>query len=104
MRSAATIAADEERRMADMRVWIDQDLCTGDGQCFEICPDVFLLHDDGCSYLSYVRDAGESGYGPDGTPRFTMSSGIAEVPPSLEQAVVDAADYCPGACIFIERR
>jgi ferredoxin len=49
-----------------MRVWIDQNLCTGDGQCVEICADVFFLHDDGSSYLAFVRDAGESGYGPDG--------------------------------------
>jgi len=33
-----------------------------------------------------------------------MSNGIAEVPPALQQAVVDAADYGPGACIFIEHR
>ena len=26
-----------------MKVWIDQDLCTGDGLCEEIAPDVFTL-------------------------------------------------------------
>ncbi|MXX02152.1 MAG: ferredoxin, partial [Acidimicrobiia bacterium] len=36
-----------------MKVWIDQDLCTGDGLCEEIAPDVFVLLDDG---LAYVRD------------------------------------------------
>ncbi|MCU0280931.1 MAG: ferredoxin [Acidimicrobiia bacterium] len=25
-----------------MKVWIDQDLCTGDGLCEEIAPDVFV--------------------------------------------------------------
>ena len=30
-----------------MKVWIDQDLCTGDGLCEEICPDVFVGKDDG---------------------------------------------------------
>ncbi|MGA1035877.1 MAG: ferredoxin, partial [Ilumatobacteraceae bacterium] len=30
-----------------MRVWIDQDLCTGDGLCVDHCPDVFTLLDDG---------------------------------------------------------
>ena len=25
-----------------MRVWIDQDLCTGDGLCLDHCPDVFV--------------------------------------------------------------
>ena len=35
--------ADETQLM----VWIDQDLCTGDGICSEICPDVFEPRDDG---------------------------------------------------------
>ena len=26
-----------------MKVWIDQELCTGDGLCEEICADVFVL-------------------------------------------------------------
>ena len=30
-----------------LMVWIDQDLCTGDGICSEICPDVFVSRDDG---------------------------------------------------------
>ena len=36
-----------------MKVWIDQDLCTGDGLCEEIAPTVFTLLDDG---LAYVKD------------------------------------------------
>ena len=34
-----------------MKVWIDQDLCTGDGLCEEIAPDVFALLDDGLAYV-----------------------------------------------------
>ena len=34
-----------------MNVWIDQDLCTGDGLCAEILPTVFTLMDDGLSYV-----------------------------------------------------
>lgn len=30
-----------------MKVWIDQDLCTGDGLCEEIASDVFFGQDDG---------------------------------------------------------
>ena len=37
-----------------MKVWIDQDLCTGDGLCEEIAPDVFTLLDDG---LAYVKES-----------------------------------------------
>ena len=36
-----------------MKVWIDQNLCTGDGLCTDHCPDLFVLLDDG---ISYVRD------------------------------------------------
>ena len=34
-----------------MKVWIDQDLCTGDGLCEEISPAVFALLDDGLAYV-----------------------------------------------------
>ena len=37
-----------------MKVWIDQDLCTGDGLCEEIAPVVFTLLDDG---LAYVKES-----------------------------------------------
>ena len=48
-----------------MRVWIDQELCTGDGQCADICPGVFFLHDDGDAYLSYVKEPGTTGLDAD---------------------------------------
>ena len=34
-----------------VKVWIDQDLCTGDGLCAEICPEVFIMRDDGLAYV-----------------------------------------------------
>ena len=34
-----------------MRVWIDQDLCTGDGLCVDHCPDVFTQLEDGIAYV-----------------------------------------------------
>ena len=43
-----------------MKVWIDQDLCTGDGLCEEIAPDVFTLLDDG---LAYVKEIVEKHHG-----------------------------------------
>ena len=53
-------------RNPDMRVWIDQDLCVGNGICEELCPDVFQLTDGD---IAYVRD-GESllPKGQDGDP------------------------------------
>jgi ferredoxin len=76
-----------------MKVWIDQDLCTGDGLCEEICPDVFTLLDDG---LAYVKDGAKVLSDPGGV------EGLAAVPGGLEDAVVESAEECPGECIFIE--
>ncbi|TML19869.1 MAG: ferredoxin [Actinobacteria bacterium] len=36
-----------------MKVWIDQDLCTGDGLCTDHCPEVFVLLEDGISYVRH---------------------------------------------------
>ncbi len=76
-----------------MRVWIDQDLCTGDGLCLDHCPDVFVQLEDG---IAYVREDGMAGNDPGG------SGSLARVPDRNHQAVVNAALDCPGECIFIE--
>ena len=76
-----------------MRVWIDQDLCTGDGLCVDHCPDVFVQLEDG---IAYVANAGRSLNDPGG------SGSLAEVPWNLMNAVVQAAEMCPGECIFVE--
>lgn len=83
-----------------MRVWIDQDLCTGDGLCAEICPDIFFMHDDGLAYVKNVDDP--SGLGPDARPKLKMATGLADIPDALLDAVVESAEECPGECIFIE--
>jgi len=85
-----------------MKVWVDQSLCTGDALCADVCPELFFLHDDGRSYVCYVREVGESGLGADGRPRLEGDRGRAAVPRSLEAAVCDAAADCPGECIFME--
>ena len=77
-----------------MKVWIDQDLCTGDGLCEEICPVVFTLLDDG---LAYVKEGDAVRNNPSG------AQGVAVVPTDLYDAVVEASEECPGECIFIER-
>ena len=77
-----------------MRVWIDQDLCTGDGLCEEICPQVFTLLGDG---LAYVKEGDRVLSDPGG------SAQMAHVPSELEDAVSEAAEECPGECIFIEQ-
>jgi ferredoxin len=76
-----------------LRVWIDQDLCTGDGLCEDHCPEVFTLLEDG---ISYVIDRGSVCHDPGGEEQ------MAEVPERFVGAVVAAAEDCPGECIFLE--
>ncbi len=78
-----------------MRVWIDPDLCTGDGLCTDHCPEMFVLLEDG---ISYVRDPVRREVANDPGGRQSAVS----VPRRLEQPVVDAAIDCPGECIFVE--
>ena len=82
------------------KVWIDQDLCTGDGLCCEIVPSVFVMSDDG---LAYVREQGDTGFDENGHPKLRMHDGLASFPDDLADAVQEAAEECPGECIFIEQ-
>ncbi len=92
--------------MSKLMVWIDQDLCTGDGICEEIAPAVFTARDDGlwvvkeeAEYFgkTIVFDGAEGdGHGPDG------ARGVARVPDELIDDVIEAAEECPGECIMIE--
>ena len=86
-----------------MRVWIDQDLCTGDGLCAEIEPAIFEMDDDGLAYVreeSWPNRFGPSGAGDE--PALKMADGTAAVPEARVESVVEAAEECPGECIFIE--
>ena len=80
-----------------MKVWIDQDLCTGDGLCEEIAPDVFVMLDDG---LAYVREGEKIFAAVEGNEE--GAAGTAAVPAAQEDLVIEAAEECPGECIFIE--
>ncbi len=80
-----------------VKVWIDQDLCTGDGLCEEIAPDVFVLLDDG---LAYVRENGKIFAAAKGNPQ--GAAGVAIVPSGQETLTVESAEECPGECIFVE--
>jgi ferredoxin len=75
-----------------MRVRVDQDKCTGDGLCVQYAADVFEFDIDG---LAYVK-------GPDGA-LLTAPGADVEVPTSLKLEVIDAAEQCPGECIYVTR-
>ena len=75
-----------------LRVWVDQDLCTGDGLCVQYAPEVFEFDIDG---LAYVKDdAGELQLAP---------GSRVDVPDGLRLHVIDAAKECPGECIHVAR-
>ena len=76
----------------ELRVRVDQDLCTGDGLCVQLAPEVFEFDVDG---LAYVK-------GPDGE-LLTAPGAAVLVPARCVAEVVESATGCPGDCIFVER-
>ncbi len=76
-----------------MKVWVDQDVCTGDGLCEEHCPSIFVLRDG----ISNVKAAHAA------TPACSGGPGdLVDVPDHLLDHVLTAAEDCPGECIFLE--
>jgi ferredoxin len=61
-----------------MRVQVDPQQCQGHARCWDICPEVFTIDDDGYSSVSE-----------------------AEVPPALEGKVREAANNCPERAISL---
>ncbi|MDT3441701.1 MULTISPECIES: ferredoxin [unclassified Pseudofrankia] len=77
---------------AGLRVRIDQGACTGDGLCVTRAPSVFEHDIDGLAYVKSTE--GEL---------LTQPGARVVIPLPLVDAVVDAADECPGDCIYVER-
>ena len=87
-------------------MWIDPHECTGAGTCEQIAPEVFTADGDGTWCVKQeARFFGTTtvfdgkaapGHGPVGR------KGIAVVPHHLVAAVVEAAEQCPGECIYLE--
>ena len=75
-----------------LRVWIDQDLCTGDGLCVQYAPEVFEFDVDG---LAYVKD--------DKDELLAAPGARADVPDNLRLDVIASAKECPGDCIHVLR-
>jgi ferredoxin len=81
-----------ETETDQLRVWVDQDLCTGDGLCVQYAPEVFEFDVDG---LAYVKD---------GSGELQLAPGSrTDVPAHLRLEVIDSARECPGACIHVVR-
>jgi ferredoxin len=75
-----------------LRVWIDQDQCTGDGLCVQYAPEVFEFDVDG---LAYVKDGSDE--------LLTAPGAQADVPQGLRLDVIASAKECPGTCIHVVR-
>jgi ferredoxin len=62
-----------------MKVSVDPELCQGHARCWDICPEVFDLDDEGSAFVA-----------------------VAEVPPALEDKARQAARNCPERAITVE--
>ena len=61
-----------------MKVSVDPDLCQGHARCWQICPDVFDLDDEGHASVE-----------------------VADVPADLVEKVHDAVRNCPERAITV---
>jgi ferredoxin len=90
--AAESARQDQPRGSADgLVVWIDQDLCTGDGLCVQYARPVFEMDLDG---LAYVKDAADE--------LLTDPGARTPVPLDLIDDVLASAKECPGKCIHVE--
>src|ERR1044072_7396812 len=75
-----------------LEVWIDQDLCTGDGICAQYAPEVFELDIDG---LAYVKGSDDE--------LLQAPGATTHAPLTLLTDVLESAKECPGECIHVRR-
>jgi ferredoxin len=61
-----------------VKVAVDADLCQGHARCWDICPEVFSLDDEGYAYVA-----------------------VADIPPEVEAKVRQAANNCPERAITV---
>ena len=73
-----------------MEVTVDQAMCTSSGLCEVIAPDVFEIREDGLAHLVTEGPAAP------GASLYTCT-----VMEGREDAVREAAEQCPGECIYI---
>jgi len=82
----------EQDDAPELEVWIDQDLCTGDGICAQYAPEVFELDIDGLAYVKSTDDE-----------LLQDKGATTPVPLKLLDDVRDSAKECPGDCIHVRR-
>lgn len=80
----------------ELVVSIEQDDCTSCGLCAEIVPTHFFMADDGLAYVQQNQE------GDPKNPRFKGLGNSVVVLAGKEDGVIEAAEDCPGACIYVE--
>lgn len=82
--------------MQKLEVSIIQDDCTSCGLCPDIVPRHFFMGGDGIAYVQENADGNPS------DPTFKDFAGKVLVAAGLETDVFEAAESCPGECIYVE--
>lgn len=76
---------------------------TGDGLCSEIAPDIFYPEDTGLWHVKEEeKNFGKTIYFAESKGNPEGSKGLARVPEGQEEIAIEAAEECPGECIFLE--
>lgn len=77
-------------------------ICTGDGICSEIAPDVFYGESTGLWHVKEeAKHFGETKYFAKSKGNPEGGQGLARIPEGQMDIVIEAAEDCPGECIFI---
>ena len=88
-----------------MKVWIDPAECMGAGTCERIEPLVFRSRGDGLWAVAEpaehfgVERVFDGGTTPTSGPE--GAAGVARVASGMEDLVLEAAEACPGECIYV---
>lgn len=82
--------------MPNFEVSIEQDDCTSCGLCPEIAKRHFFMGEDN---LAYVKEDSEE---DPAEPEFLGFAGKVAVAADIEHLVIEAAESCPGECIYVE--
>lgn len=61
-----------------MKAIVDSAMCQGHARCWDICPEIFKLDEEGHGFVP-----------------------VPEVPPTLEAKALEAADNCPERAITL---
>lgn len=89
--------------MADYRIFIDQNDCTGCGLCEQDCPELFFMWDGGkdSDGLAYVKNTSDKTGKDENGPRLRGVNGLAVLPDRLLDTIIETIENCPGECIGI---